>query len=164
VFRVEEVAVTQEDQARPAGRARRADAERTVQAILEAAEHASRDEADILAANPRWHPEDAAERRRQFSTVDWSQMRQILVDSPAWDVRPQLGELRDRVATRFVLADPSALVPPELTESIRKQLGPASVVVLPSTTHSVFRDDFEGFMRAVDEWLAMPEARTVSER
>jgi pimeloyl-ACP methyl ester carboxylesterase len=121
-------------------------------ALLEAAEAAPRDVASILAANPRWHPEDAAERRRQFSATDWAQMRQILVDAPAWDLRPRLGELGE-VPTLFVLADPSQLIPPAVADTIRAQLGPSSVVVLPNTTHSVYRDDFDGFLRVVDRWL-----------
>ena len=123
-------------------------------ALLDAAEAAPRDVESILAANPRWHPEDAAERRRQFSTTDWVQMRQILIDAPAWDLRPRLSELGG-LPTLFVLADPSQLVPPAVADTVRAQLGPASVVVLPNTTHSVYRDDFDGFLRVVDSWLAV---------
>ncbi len=121
------------------------------QAILDAAAAAPLDEAAILAANPRWHAEDAAERRRQFSTTDWDQMRQILVESPPWDVRPRLGELR--VPTLFVLADTSELVPPAEAARIQSLLGDGSVVVIPNTTHSVFRDEFGAFMRVVDGFL-----------
>jgi pimeloyl-ACP methyl ester carboxylesterase len=121
--------------------------------LLQGAEGAPREVEAILAANPRWHPEDAAERRRQFSTTDWGHMRQILVDSPPWDLRPRIGDLAASIPTLFVLADPSELVPPAVASEIRQQLGPDSVVVLPNTSHSVYRDDFDGFMRLLDTWL-----------
>ena len=83
-------------------------------------------------------------------------MRQILVHSPAWDVRPRVAELK--VPTLFILADPSALVPPSEAEKIRAALGNQSVVTVPNTSHSVYRDDFEGFLREVDAFMRPPAA------
>lgn len=119
------------------------------EALLLNAESAPRGVEAILAANSRWHPEDAEERRRQFSTTDWDHMRRILVDAPPWEAHSQLADLLGRVPTLFVLADPSELVSRDQAERIRRILGPDSVVVLPSTSHSLYRDDFEGFMHAV---------------
>jgi pimeloyl-ACP methyl ester carboxylesterase len=71
-------------------------------------------------------------------------------------VRPRIAELT--VPTLFILADPSALVPPSEAEKIRAQLGNQSVVNIPNTTHSVYRDDFEGFLREVDAFMRSPAA------
>ena len=68
------------------------------------------------------------------------------------DVHLRIGQLSG-VPTLFVLADPSGLVPPAVADTIHARLGPNSVVVLPNTTHSVYRDDFDGFMHVVDHWL-----------
>lgn len=107
----------------------------------------------ILAANPGWDVNDAEGRAEAFRGADWDHMREILVDVPDWNVVDRLGELRGRVPTLLVLADPSDLVPPDLAARIEGMLGPGSVVVRPHTSHSVHRDDFDGFLNALLSWM-----------
>jgi pimeloyl-ACP methyl ester carboxylesterase len=123
------------------------------QALIDGSEQSPRTVEAVVAANPRWDISDAEERAAAFQSADWDQMRQIMMDVPDWDVRGRFQVLAGRVPTLLVLADPSYLVPPEDAKRIEEVLGPGSVVVRPNTTHSVHRDDFDGFLKAMLDWL-----------
>jgi pimeloyl-ACP methyl ester carboxylesterase len=123
------------------------------QALIDSSEQSPRTVEAVAAANPRWDIRDAEDRAAAFQSADWDQMRQIMLDVPDWDVRGRLGALAGRIPTLLVLADPSYLVPPDDAKQIENALGPGSVVVRPNTTHSVHRDDFDGFLQAMLDWI-----------
>jgi pimeloyl-ACP methyl ester carboxylesterase len=122
-------------------------------ALIDGSEQAPRTVQAVAAANPLWDIRDAEERAAAFQSADWDQMRQIMLDVPDWDVRGRLAALAGRIPTLLVLADPSHLVPPDDAKQIENALGPGSVVVRPNTTHSVHRDDFDGFLQAMLAWI-----------
>jgi pimeloyl-ACP methyl ester carboxylesterase len=101
--------------------------------------------ADIAKANPRWDPEDVEIEAETFRAFDRRALRSLLVEgalrAPEEMVVPSL----------IVLPDESRLVKPELVERL---VGEGFVVrVVPGTGHTVNRDDFEGFMAALEGWI-----------
>jgi pimeloyl-ACP methyl ester carboxylesterase len=122
-------------------------------ALLHAAETRPRDVDSIMTANPTWHRIDAEERSATLEQTDWPKMRRILAECQPWDARPAVAALADRIPTLFVLADPSANVPPDVARQFRQQLGPGSVITIPGTSHSVHRDEFTSFLAVLDAWI-----------
>lgn len=121
--------------------------------FIDSSEAAPRDAAGIARANPRWHPDDVAAKVTALGQIDWRVMRSILVDLAPWDLRERLPTLAGRVPTLYLLADPSNTVPPAHAREIQRVLGPDSVAVLPGAGHNLHRDDLEGFLKALFEWL-----------
>jgi pimeloyl-ACP methyl ester carboxylesterase len=102
-------------------------------------------EAAIAKSNPKWDPEDVTIEAETFRSFDMKALRSLLVPgalrAPEKMVVPSL----------VVLADDSQLVKPELAEQLRSE--GYVVRVVAGTSHTVNRDDFDGFMAALDGWV-----------
>lgn len=104
------------------------------------------DRAVIEHFNPRW---EAADVEIELATLaDWDPATaHALPEAYAVTRTPA----RPVVPSLVVLADPSDLVSPEL-EGKLTQRGFAARTV-PGAGHTLYRDDFEGFMTALDGWI-----------
>lgn len=107
----------------------------------------------LLAANPSWTPQDAAERARALDALDWRHMERIFVDNAPWDVRPRLAELSGLVPVLYLVPEPSEWVSQQDLVQVRAALGGDAVVVLPDVGHSIHRDDLNIFMTTMLRWL-----------
>jgi pimeloyl-ACP methyl ester carboxylesterase len=58
---------------------------------------------------------------------------------------------RASMPSLVMLADPSDLIPPADADRLRD--AGFDVVTVAGAGHSIFRDDFDGFMHALDAWL-----------
>ncbi|MEO3935931.1 alpha/beta fold hydrolase [Dermatophilaceae bacterium Soc4.6] len=108
--------------------------------------------ADVAAAYPLW-PQGAWDAKL-VALAGWDpEIVEVLGDPTAFPEAPvrQAGA-GGEVSSTFVLASPSALVPPAVVERLR-DLG-HEVVPVDGAGHSVHHDRFEGFMAAVDDALA----------
>lgn len=99
----------------------------------------------VAAEHPRWDAEDAQIEAEDFRLFDRKVMQLLSLDGV---VREPVSA---PVASMAVLADPSQLVPPECADRLRT-LG-FEVRSVPGSSHTVNRDDFDGFMAALDGWL-----------
>lgn len=99
----------------------------------------------IAKNNPRWDPADVAIEVETFRAFDPTVVS--MLTSPGILRAP--GAMA--VPSLIVLADGSQLVKPELADRMRA--AGFEVRVVPGTGHTVNRDDFEGFMRALDGWI-----------
>ncbi len=101
--------------------------------------------ARIAKNNPRWDPADVAIEVETFRAFDPAVIPVLITP----------GSLRApeamTVPSLMVLADDSQLVKPELADRLRA--AGFVVRVVPGSGHTVNRDDFEGFMRALDGWV-----------
>jgi pimeloyl-ACP methyl ester carboxylesterase len=99
---------------------------------------------EVAGGNPRWSPEDVD--AKLFALERWDPDTAVHNGAP-WDHRPATPV----VPSLVLLADPSELVPPDEAERLR-QAGFA-VRVVPGAGHSIHRDDYEGFVRGLDDWV-----------
>lgn len=99
----------------------------------------------IAAQNPRWDLEDAQIESEDFRLFDQKMLR--LLGAPGLLRTP----VSAPVPSLAVLADPSAFVPPECADALRG-IG-YEVRTVPGASHTINRDDFEGYMAALDGWL-----------
>jgi pimeloyl-ACP methyl ester carboxylesterase len=101
--------------------------------------------ADIARRNPRWDPADVAIEAESFRQFDHAAISAALAGRsetiPSTMVVPSL----------VVLADKSRLVKPALAERLRAN--GFEIRIVPGTGHTVNRDDFAGFMAALDDWI-----------
>ena len=103
-------------------------------------------EAQLRAANPRWADADIAARFASIARMD-PRCIDGLLPGGGHDHAPKFPATRSLV----LLADPSELVPP--ADAADLQQAGFDVATVPGTGHSIFRDDLEGFLRALDAWL-----------
>jgi pimeloyl-ACP methyl ester carboxylesterase len=114
--------------------------------------------AAAFEARKRWTPEDLARENPRWSDADlegshaaiaaWdSAGARALLNGNGYDFTPT----RPVVPSLIVLADPSALVPPELAEDLGRH--GFTVRAVPGAGHSVHRDDLDGFFGALDGWV-----------
>lgn len=101
--------------------------------------------ADVQASYPRWElgayeAKLAALRRWDPATTDF-----ITTEMHRFDPAPPT------IPARLMLADPSALIPPERAEKLQK-IG-FEVRVVKGAGHVIHNDDFGGFLSALDGWL-----------
>ncbi|MBP2047234.1 pimeloyl-ACP methyl ester carboxylesterase [Streptomyces griseochromogenes] len=108
------------------------------------AKHVNR--AVIEHFNPRW---DAADVEIELSTLaDWDPATaHALPEAYAVGRTPR----RPVAPSLVLLADPSDLVSPELEGELTRRGFTARTV--PGAGHSLYRDDFQGFMGALDGWI-----------
>ncbi|HEY5224652.1 MAG TPA: alpha/beta hydrolase [Microbacteriaceae bacterium] len=99
----------------------------------------------VVARNPRWDREDAQIESEDFHAFD----RRVM------SLMAQKGALRMPgsavVPSLVVRADTRGVVSPELAERLSAVGFEVRTVV--GTTHTINRDDFDGFMRALDGWI-----------
>jgi pimeloyl-ACP methyl ester carboxylesterase len=104
----------------------------------------SSDAAAIAKSNPRWSQADVDAEADDFTRFDrkaLSFLRGDEMTAPTEMVVPSL----------LVLADGSRLVGTELADRLRT-IG-FEVRVVPGAGHTVNRDDFDGFLKALDGWI-----------
>lgn len=104
------------------------------------------DAARLRTANPRWSDEDVIARAASLKRMDPLCIDGLL-PGRGHDHMPRTTSIPALV----MLADPSDLVPPADAQALRR--GGFDVVTVPGAGHSIFRDDFAGFMKALDAWL-----------
>jgi len=102
---------------------------------------------DISTRNPRWDAEDVRIEAEALAAFD----QRVLMDL----TRNRSAEFRAptsvEVPSLAVLADPSPLVPSSVREHLEDE--GFEVRVVPGAGHSIDRDDFDGFMKALDGWI-----------
>lgn len=103
--------------------------------------------ADLRRAHPRWADEDILARASSLKRMD-PRCIDGLLPGGGHDFAPS----RPAVPSLVMLADPSDLVPPQDAAMLRT--AGFDVVTVPNTGHSIFRDDLEGFLDALDAWLS----------
>jgi pimeloyl-ACP methyl ester carboxylesterase len=102
---------------------------------------------DLRKENPRWPEGDIAARLASMDRFD-----PACIDGLAPGGGHDFAPAAAVVPSLVLLADPSDFVPLNHVEELR--YNGFTVEVVPGTGHSIFRDDCEGFMAALDEWLA----------
>ena len=105
--------------------------------------------ADLRAAHPRWAEEDVIARASSLTRMDPACIDGLLPGG-GHDLAPKAPV----VPSLVMLADPSDLVPQD--DAARLAAAGFDVVTVPNTGHSIFRDDLDGFMSALDAWLEHP--------
>lgn len=101
--------------------------------------------ASIARRNPTWDPADVAIEAESFRQFDRAAIAAAL--GGATETVPA----RMLVPSLVVLADNSRLVKPALAETLRSR--GFQIRVVPGTGHTVNRDDFAGFMAALEDWI-----------
>ena len=104
------------------------------------------DEAQLRAAHPLWADEDIAARIASMARFDPACI-DALVAGDGHDYAPKSPVTKSLV----MLADPSDLVPPRDAEALRD--AGFDVVSVPGSGHSIFRDDLDRFLAALENWL-----------
>lgn len=103
-------------------------------------------EAEVRKAYPRWSDADVA--ARLASTALWDpDTTGALADFAEFTPAAPPGR-----PSLVMLADPSELVPPDRAARLR-ELG-FDVVTVPGAGHSIHRDDLDGFLAALLDWVA----------
>lgn len=100
----------------------------------------------LRRAHPRWSDEDIGARLASMRRFDPACIDGLLPGG-GHDRTPRSPATKSLV----MLADPSDLVPPGDADALRR--AGFDVVAVRDTGHSIFRDDLEGFMAALDAWL-----------
>src|SRR5436309_13723456 len=101
---------------------------------------------DLARENPRWSDADVEGSLASIAAWDQASVRALLNGS-SYDYTPS----RPAVPSLVVLADPSALIPPELAEELQRRA--FEVRIVAGAGHSVHRDDLEGFLGSLDGWV-----------
>lgn len=102
--------------------------------------------AQIRMLNPRWDAEDVDIEAATLAAWDEESAR-ALAPYSGRDLSPAAPAVKSLVT----LADPSHLVPPEAAADLVAR--GFEVRTVEGAGHTVQRDDFEGFMAALDGWL-----------
>ena len=101
---------------------------------------------DLANQNPRWSDADVDGSLAAIAAWDEASARGLL-NGQGYDHTP----MAPVVPSLVVLADPSALIPPDLAEELERR--DFSVRGVPGAGHSVHRDDLEGFLGALHGWV-----------
>jgi len=109
------------------------------------------DAARLRAEHPRWSNQDIAARVASLARFDTLCIDGLLPGG-GHDRAPRSRS----IPSLLMLADPSDLVPDRDAAEL-EALG-FDVVKVPGSGHSIFRDDLEGFLAALDAWLDAGEA------
>jgi pimeloyl-ACP methyl ester carboxylesterase len=106
---------------------------------------------ELSSAYPRWPEADVEARWTSQKRFDPRCIRG-LAPGGGHDLAPG----RAVVPSLVLLADPSDFVPPAAAEELRR--AGFEVTAVRGAGHSVFRDDFDGFLDALDRWLQVESA------
>jgi pimeloyl-ACP methyl ester carboxylesterase len=120
----------------------RADADLVARTFIDA-KHAPR--SAIAGFNPRWEQADVDIELATLAAWDPA-TAQALPDVYAVSRTPA----RAKVPSLVLRADPSTLVPPDMAGELTRR--GFEVRTVPGVGHTLYRDDFEGFMAALDGW------------
>jgi pimeloyl-ACP methyl ester carboxylesterase len=101
---------------------------------------------EIAASRPHWGPAEVDLKFAALQHWDAASAKGFF-DGREWDYSPG----RPVVPSLVLLADPSALVSPERAEELR-QSG-FEVRIVPGAGHTIYCDDFEGFMAGLEGWV-----------
>lgn len=116
-----------------------------------------RDVAGILAANPKWERVDAEGKLASLGSINWDHMKQVFSDNAPWDLRQRVVEIAKKKPSWLILPETSFYVPEDDANALREALGDSAVINIPSTDHSIHRDDIDTYMTTLLNWIA--EAR-----
>jgi pimeloyl-ACP methyl ester carboxylesterase len=110
--------------------------------------------AAILAQNPRWHPQDARIKAEALEASTPEVVRRTALENQPWDLVPMAMELDS--PTLLIAADPDqgAFVTRELGDRIAAANPRVRFRVLAGAGHSMHRDSYESFWRAVHSFLS----------
>jgi pimeloyl-ACP methyl ester carboxylesterase len=100
----------------------------------------------IAKMNPKWEADDVAAELESFARFDRRVMKQIL-RHPEWHAPPTVMS----EPSLLILADRSVAVFGPIQAEL-EDLG-FEVRVVPGAGHTVNRDEFDGFMAALDGWV-----------
>ncbi|MFE0776817.1 alpha/beta fold hydrolase [Streptomyces sp. NPDC058861] len=100
----------------------------------------------VRALNPAWSDEDVEDETAAVRVWDERTAHGLtpFVGADLWPARPAVPSL-------VALADPSALVAPDDARMLAER--GFEVRTVARTGHTVHRDDFDGFMSALDGWI-----------
>jgi pimeloyl-ACP methyl ester carboxylesterase len=101
------------------------------------------------AANPRWGAGDVEARIESMKTFDPACIEGLACGN-GHDHMPK----RTNIPALILVADPSSFITSEDAEALSRS--GFKLRTLTGTTHSMFREDFDLFMSAIDEWLVGP--------
>ena len=104
------------------------------------------------AANPRWGAGDIKARVESMRVFDPACI-EGLASGDGHDHMPE----RTEIPALVLVADPSPFITPE--DAVMLSNRGFDVQTLKGTSHSMFREDFDVFMSAMDEWLVTEAIR-----
>ncbi|GAA3873715.1 hypothetical protein GCM10022381_15820 [Leifsonia kafniensis] len=103
--------------------------------------------AQIAARNPRWGADDVRIEAATLAAFD----PRVLMDLTRHRSAGFRAPTSVQVPSLAVLADPSRLVPPLVRMHLEDE--GFEVRVVAGAGHSIDRDDFDGYMKALDGWI-----------
>ncbi|MEZ4713987.1 MAG: alpha/beta hydrolase [Caldilineaceae bacterium] len=112
-----------------------------------------RDVEGTLRANPKWQRVDAEGKVASLQAIDWEHMRQVFSENAPWDLRPAVVDVAQQLPTLLILPETSFYVPEADAAMLAAALGSAVVRHMPGTGHSIHRDDLDGFLSAIFDWM-----------
>lgn len=108
----------------------------------------------FLASFPDWSDQDARERIAGLEQVSWPAIEAAFRDNAPWDIRHDLGQLRERCPVLYLKPAHSEWVRDSEVPHVRDVLGADHVVEVPHVGHGVHRDAPQLFVNAVLAFLA----------
>lgn len=102
---------------------------------------------DIASRHPRWCAEDVRIETETLAAFDGRVLTNLLRNRSVGFRAPTAVE----VPSLAVLADPSQRVPPPVRQHLEEE--GFEVRVVPGAGHAIHRDDFDGYMKALDGWI-----------
>jgi pimeloyl-ACP methyl ester carboxylesterase len=105
--------------------------------------------ADVMAANPTWHPEDARIKLEAQNQAGRRVLEDSILHNPGWNVVDAVAGFE--LPTLLLGADPELgpLVPPALGGSLADLNPNIEFHTVAGGSHSMHRDEYDQFMRLV---------------
>lgn len=105
----------------------------------------------VAAANPTWHPEDARIKLDAQNQAGREVIEHSITHNPGWNVVAAVAALP--MPTLLLGADLDPLVPPALGVSLAEMNPNIEFHTVPSSSHSMHRDEYDAFMGRVLEFV-----------